>query len=152
MVVFFFFRDLLVLLVNATAGTYKLLSIWQQWELALYHGLLTHTHIHTHATNEEKFYKILLWVMHCNKLTLLFYHSGFIKCKQIYFPNEERKPPRLLVPTEVVEMVCLGVLLIVQRAALSPLSFWKEHKPAGLGGWKLLHRTRTQGAPSCLFS
>lgn len=48
--------------------------------------------------------------MHCNKLTLLFYNSGFIKCKQIYFPNEERKPPRFLVPTEVVEMVRLGGL------------------------------------------
>lgn len=48
--------------------------------------------------------------MHYNKFTLLFYNGGFVKCKQIYFANEERKPVRLLVPTEVVEMVHLGGL------------------------------------------
>ena len=48
--------------------------------------------------------------MHYNKLTLLLYNGGFVKCKQIYIASEERKPPRLLVPTEVVEMVHLGGL------------------------------------------
>lgn len=137
------FRDLLVLLVKFDSN--------ENW---LYIVACSHTHTHTHTC--YKWRKVFIKYYHewrtVNKFTLFVFRLWLRKCKQIYFANEERKPLKLLVPTEVVEMVHLWGSLIVQWAAFLPLSFWKGHKPAWLGGQKLLAQdSDTRSFPLAYF-